>query len=250
MKDHFHFHLIQSIWWKEVNEHKVGWCLTQLSFFEGVARDQRGGRANGDERTELWGRRRPGLDSYKSIFHHLWSYMINDHIYVTNIITVIKTQEGQMINTDEETSNENLQKKVNHCVRNFEEAFKIIKKILTYLFLDGYTDSSCQNQWFGHISNQDTSGIWRCLCWDDFKHMTQSKIMPKYYSGGVIKIHPTRRFWLRQLSRTQLWQKSSRSRRMSRNPPLRKRRTRKEHQREGNQVVCLWNKLWPWISVK
>ena len=90
--------------------------------------------------------------------------MINDHIYVTNIITVIKTQEGQMINTDEETSNENLQKKVNHCVRNFEEAFKIIKKILTYLFLDGYTDSSCQNQWFGHISNQDTSGIWRCLC--------------------------------------------------------------------------------------
>ena len=82
--------------------------------------------------------------------------MINDHIYVANIITVIKTQEGQMINTDEETSNENLQKKVNHCVRNFEKAFKIIKKNLTYLFLDGYTDSSCQNQWFGHISNQDT----------------------------------------------------------------------------------------------
>ena len=84
--------------------------------------------------------------------------MINDHIYVTNIITVIKTQEGQMINTDEETSNENLQKKVNHCVGNFEKAFKMIKrKILAYLFLDGHTDSSsCQNQWFGHISNQDT----------------------------------------------------------------------------------------------
>ena len=61
--------------------------------------------------------------------------MINDHIYVTNIITVIKTQEGQMINTDEETSNENLQKKVNHCVGNFEKAFKIIKKVLLICFL-------------------------------------------------------------------------------------------------------------------
>ena len=57
-----------------------------------------------------------------------------DHIYVTNIITVIKTQESQMINTDEETSNENLQKKVNHCVGNFEKAFKIIKKN-SYLFV-------------------------------------------------------------------------------------------------------------------
>ena len=51
MKDHFHFHLIKVFAGKKPKNVKL--VDDKLSFFEGVARDQRGGRANGDERTEL-----------------------------------------------------------------------------------------------------------------------------------------------------------------------------------------------------